>query len=205
MHYGPPMIRTTTFALVSLLALGGCAPKRSDTPPAASTTVTSARGDDTIETKNVTTVTAIVVAIDHAKRLVTLRGPEGNEATIKVGDEVKNLAQVRKGDEVTAAYYESIAVTLKKPGEAVPGVVASDEIETAPLGEKPGAAEAATVTIVATVKKVDRARQTLTLQSAEGEQTTVKVQDPANLEKVKAGDLLEITHTEAVAISVDKP
>jgi hypothetical protein len=32
----------------------------------------------------------------------------------------------------------------------------------------------------------------------------VKAQDPKNLEKVKVGDELEITYTEAVAISVEK-
>jgi hypothetical protein len=32
---------------------------------------------------------------------------------------------------------------------------------------------------------------------------TAKVQDPANLEKVKVGDELMITYTEALAISVE--
>jgi hypothetical protein len=185
--------------------LGACAKKQPAPIPAPTTTVTTSTGQDSVQQRKVTTVTASVVAVDQAKRTVTLRGPEGNESTMKVGDEVKNLAQVRKGDQVTAAYYESLAVSVKKPGQAEPGVVATDDIATAPAGQKPGGAGASTITIVAKVKKVDKKSQTLTLQGGDGSSTTVKVEDPANLEKVKAGDLLEITYTEAVAISVDKP
>ena len=35
--------------------------------------------------------------------------------------------------------------------------------------------------------------------------TTIKARDPRNLERVAVGDLVEITYTEAVAVSVDKP
>lgn len=194
-----------TSAVLSLLLVGGCAKKQPEPLPAPTTTVTSSTSRDGIEQRKITTVTAEVVAVDQAKRTVTLRGPEGNETTMKVGDEVKNFAQVRKGDQVSAAYYESLAVSVKKPGEVKPGVVATDDIATAPAGQKPGGAGATTLTIVAKVKKVDKVNQSITLQGGDGSQTTVKVDDPANLEKVKAGDLLEITYTEAVAISVDKP
>ncbi|MCW5890193.1 MAG: hypothetical protein KIT14_06535 [bacterium] len=197
-------LAASTLALTAVLA-AGCAKRQPEALPAPTTTVTSSTSQTGIEQRKITTMTAEVVAIDQAKRTVTLRGPEGNEATLKVGDEVKNLAQVRKGDQVTAAYYESLAVSVKKPGEVKPGIVATDDIQTAPPGQKPGGAGATTLTIVAKVKKVDKERQTLTLQGGDGSTTTVDVQDPANLEKVKAGDLLEITYTEAVAIAVDKP
>jgi hypothetical protein len=35
--------------------------------------------------------------------------------------------------------------------------------------------------------------------------TTFKARDPRNLERVAVGDLVEVTYTEAVAVSVDKP
>jgi Cu/Ag efflux protein CusF len=198
-------LAVAVFALIAPLMLGACAKKQPAPVPAPTTTVTTSTSKNSLEQRKVTTVTATVVAVDQAKRTVTLRGPEGNVSTMKVGDEVKNLAQVRKGDQVSAAYYESLAVSVKKPGTAKPGVVQTDDIATAPAGQKPGGAGASTVTIVAKVKKVDKATQSLTLQGGDGSTTTVKVEDPANLEKVKAGDLLEITYTEAVAISVDKP
>jgi hypothetical protein len=34
---------------------------------------------------------------------------------------------------------------------------------------------------------------------------TVKARDPKNLDKVKVGDNVEITYTQALAISLDKP
>jgi hypothetical protein len=47
---------------------------------------------------DVTAVTAQVQAVDLAKRIVTLKGPEGNVFDVKVGDEVRNLPQVKVGD-----------------------------------------------------------------------------------------------------------
>jgi hypothetical protein len=50
---------------------------------------------------------------------------------------------------------------------------------------------------------IDKQKNTITLKGPEGKLTTVKVQDPTNLEKVKVGDELMITYTEALAISVE--
>ena len=44
----------------------------------------------------------------------------------------------------------------------------------------------------------------LTLKGPEGNVVRVKVMDPKNLEKVKVGDKLFITYTEALAISVER-
>jgi hypothetical protein len=37
----------------------------------------------------------------------------------------------------------------------------------------------------------------------EGNSDTIKVKDPTKLEKLQAGDLVEITYTEALAIAVE--
>jgi hypothetical protein len=95
-------------------------------------------------------------------------------------------------------------VRVRKPGEATPSITTGSGLETAPLGDKPGGVHAQTVQITATVTKVDRAKQEITLRGPRGKSVAVAVQDPANLDKVKKGDLLEITYTEAVAISVAK-
>ena len=47
--------------------------------------------------------------------MVTLKGPDGNVFTVHCGDQVKNLAQVKKGDLVQVTYYESLAYEVKKP------------------------------------------------------------------------------------------
>ena len=61
-------------------------------------------------------MTATVEAIDLEKRLVTLKGPKGEKRTIKVGQEARNLPQLKVGDLVTVKYYESMAVEVIKPG-----------------------------------------------------------------------------------------
>lgn len=51
-----------------------------------------------IEMSSLETLSATVEAIDHEKRLVTLRGPEGNQVVLEVSEEARNLDQVEVGD-----------------------------------------------------------------------------------------------------------
>ncbi len=147
-------------------------------------------------------MTANVVAIDLQKRIVTLKGPEGEIRDIKVGEEAVNLPQVKVGDIVTVKFYESIAVEVIKPGTAVAAGETAAIVRAKP-GEMPGGMAARQVTVTATITAIDKQKTTLTLKGPEGKQNVVKVQDPANLEKVKVGDELMITYTEALAISVE--
>jgi hypothetical protein len=190
-------------------ALAGCSTsgggKEASAPVAVSDTAKVQQTADGLKVTDQVTVSATVVAIDHKKRTVTLRGPEGNDETLTLGPEVRNLPQVRKGDEVVATYYESVALKLRKPGEATPGVVAAEDAVRAAPGEMPGAAAGGTVTVTATVEKVDRRKQLVTLKGPQGKVVTVKVADPERLAKVKVKDLVEITYTEAVAIAVERP
>jgi ribosomal protein S17 len=55
-----------------------------------------------------------------------------------------------------------------------------------------------------TVVEVDKAAKTVTIKGPEGQTETVKARDPKNLDLVKAGDLVEITYTRALAIGLDK-
>jgi hypothetical protein len=150
-----------------------------------------------------TTVTATVEAIDLAKRVVTLKGAKGNLFDLKVGEQAKNLSQVKVGDEVVAKYYQSIAARVKKPGEAG-GAASTQAVETAKPGERPGGMVANMVTVTATVEDISPKKTYVSLKSSDGKIYDVKVKDPKNLENVKVGDQLEITYTEALAISVEK-
>ena len=158
----------------------------------------------TIKKENVTTVKATVQAIDLGTRVVTLKGPKGNIFDLKVGEEAKNLPQLKVGDEVVAQYYESIAVEVKKPGEPS-GVTASGALATAEPGAKPGGMVANQVTVTTTVEAIDAKKTHVTLKGPEGNSVKVKVQDPKNLKNVRVGDQVVITYTEALAISVEKP
>ena len=61
------------------------------------------------------TLTATVEAIDLEKRLVTLKGPEGNTVTLKGDEQARNLSQVKVGDQVQAEYLQSVALYAQKP------------------------------------------------------------------------------------------
>ena len=82
---------------------------------------------------------------------------------------------------------------------------AAEEAARAKLGEKPAGAGARVTTIVATIVGIDKAAGTVTLQGPTGRATTIKARDPRNLERVAIGDLVEITYSEAVAVSVEHP
>ena len=143
--------------------------------------------------------TATVEVIDLQKRVLTLKGPEGNVFDVTVSEEAGNLTQVKVGDQVLVKYYESIAIRLVKPGK---GVAAVQETE-AKQGVKPSGMAGRRVTLIATIKTIDEKKQMVTLMT-EGKTVTVKAENPTNFEKVKVGDEVEITYTEALAISFEK-
>lgn len=151
------------------------------------------------------TATATVQAIDLKNRLVTLKDPEGNTFDIMVGEEAKNLPQVKVGDIVTVSYYESVAVNVYKPGEAPSGIGEAAVVASAKPGQKPKGVAASQVTVTATVQSIDKENQTAVLKGPEGKIVKVKVKDPKNLENVNPGDEVVATYTQALAISVEKP
>jgi hypothetical protein len=182
----------TGCALALLLTAAGCAEKKPTGPPPSGTI-----------SEGTATVTATVEKIDLKTRRVTLKGPDGTLNTIKVGPEVQNLPQVKKGDQVVVSYYESIGYEVKRKGTAEPGVAAAGEAARAEPGQKPAAVAANAVTVTTTITAIDKKAGTVTLTLPDGETSVVKVRDPTNLDRVAKGDLVEITYTEAVAIAVE--
>ncbi len=161
-----------------------------------------AAGEPKVLEENINSMTATVESVDLATRMVTLKGPEGKLVEFRAGEEVKNLPQVKVGDQVVTTYYESIAAQILKPGTD-PGAAAQQAVATAKPGEKPAGAAAQQVTVTATIEAIDGNGQYVTLRGPKGKSTAVKVRDPKNLEGVKVGDTVMITYTEALAISVE--
>jgi len=153
--------------------------------------------------ENLVTATAIVKKIDLKTRKVTLERADGSHVTFVAGEQVRNLPQVKVGDTVTATFYDSVAFAVKKPGDAAVGAVMAEQAGRAEPGEKPAAAGARVTTVTAKITAIDKKAGTVTLTGPDGEDTTVKVRDPNNLDRVTVGDLVEITLTEAVGIAVE--
>lgn len=151
----------------------------------------------------VVTVRGTVEAIDAEKQTVTLKGPK-RSVTLQVRDP-KKLEAIKVGDPVVAKYYEALAIEVKKPGTATPGVTAQQGVATSKPGETPAGAVGQQISVTVTIVAIDKAAHTVTIKGPEGNTETVKARDPKNLEAVKVGDLVEITYTRALAIGLDKP
>jgi hypothetical protein len=196
-------VLATVFALG--IPLAGCAPKSTPDPLMGTTAMTTSRvGPGTLSESSVISSAATVTAIDHRNRQVTLRFPDGRTHTVQVDPAVRNLEQVRRGDEVIATYYESVAVHVRRAGTAEPGVTTDAAVARAEPGQRPAGAMAATTTVTATVVAVDRKHHTIDLRGPEGNVRTVDVQHPEQLAHVKVGDLVELRVTQALAIQVEK-
>jgi len=158
-----------------------------------------------VEVEDLLEITATVGTVDLATRTVMVRDGADNEYTIEVDDAVRNLDQVEVGDEVVVSYYSALAAELKKPGEGVQGVQAEAAAGRAPIGERPGAAAGKRETATIVIESVDTEENTVTFTGPRGLRT-VLVESPAGQEfikELKHGDEVEITYTEALAISVE--
>src|SRR4030095_16260881 len=149
------------------------------------------------------TISATVTAIDMKNRMVTLKGPEGNEFAVLVDPAVKNLAQVRVGDTVDATYIQSVALDFQK-GDGIRMAMTTDAAASARAGQKPGAAALTQVTLVTNIWALDAAKGTVVVRGPYGHFTEVKLKDPALLNGVKVGDQMKMTFTQAVATAVVK-
>jgi hypothetical protein len=193
--------------LLAAAALAGCAPKntRLTAPVPPPTVVTAAlQGQGQVAHLETVEVAATVVSVDARRRRVTLRDSDGKMETLRVGPEVRNLPQVRRGDRVVATYTQAVAIRLARKGTASPETSDDVVFNRAPAGGLPGGSSAQVVTMVARIIGIDRDDKEVTLRGADGTTTTIEVDDPARLEHVRVGDLIEATFVEGVTIAVER-
>jgi hypothetical protein len=147
-------------------------------------------------------VTATVTKIDLATREVSLKTNDGRELTFVVDPAVKNLPQVKPGDQVEATYTEAIAYEVKKGGAA--GVTSAAAGATAKPGGKPAGAVGQQITLTVSVAAIDPKVPSVTFKGPGGNTRTVRVQRPEKLQGVSVGDTVDITYTEALAVKVER-
>jgi Cu/Ag efflux protein CusF len=147
-------------------------------------------------------IIATVEEVDAAKGQVTLKGPKGNLVPLTVGPEVRNLAQVKVGDQVRVRYAEALTLTLKKGGKELPSSKEASEAIRAPAGARPGGAVGEQVTVIANVIAVNAKTHEVTLKGP-NQTVDLYVEDPKQLKLIKVGDQVEAVYTQAVAITVE--
>lgn len=149
------------------------------------------------------TVTAQVEAVEKQSRTLSLKKPDGTYTTIVVPDAYARFDGIKVGDTVTARYYDNIVFRKLNPGEKPVDAGSADL--TLAGGSRPGGTGAVQRTITTKITAIDLKIPSITLTGPNGWVYSSKVQDLPLLKTVKVGDMVNVTWTEAVSISVTAP
>jgi len=147
------------------------------------------------------TETGVIEAIEASTRTVVLKKPDGTYVSTVAGPDIKRFSELKVGDKVSARFYENVVLRLKKPGE--PEGVSASRTTTPSDQVLPGGTRARQVSITATITAIDMKVPSVTFTGPNGWKYSSKVEDKEALGKVKVGDKVEITWTEAVLVSVE--
>ena len=149
--------------------------------------------------------TASVTAVDPTKRLISLKDEDdGSEFTVEAGEDVRNFAQIKVGDEVNVQYYQALAAEVTKAeasdadGAVVLGARAAE-------GDRPAGGIGTLYTAIVTIDSVDTAKGTVSFTGPEGKQRKTTVQRDAGrdfIAQLKPGDRVQLTYGESLAIAV---
>jgi hypothetical protein len=150
------------------------------------------------------TVTAVVEAIDHETRVVTVRKTDGELLTFTASEDARNLGQVSVGDILMAEYQETISIEVMANEGIEPQAALMDATGRTEEGEMPGFAAMDATVIAATVEEINIEANTFKLKGPDGSVKEYVARNPENLKRSKVGDLVVITITESVAIAVEK-
>ena len=148
-------------------------------------------------------VRAMVVELDKAGRLVTLRGPKGGLATVHVPASVQNFEQVQLGDTLMIRYTAAVVARLEPASKS--GIRERTEtlqVARTGTGDVPGVAGARSVEILATIKAVNQKAGTVTLR---GVKRTVELDVPPGVDitKLKVGDDVHAMYVETAVVKIE--
>jgi hypothetical protein len=154
--------------------------------------------DQSMSASQLTTEQATITKIDKNTRMLSLKDQSGDVTEMKAGPDVK-LDQLKVGDMITTDYYQEIVLALRGPGQPPP--------KMSQTTMERGGVTARQMTLTARVTEVDASKNTVTIRGPQGSHT-LHVSDPGvqqQLGKIKAGDTVDVTYTQAIAMSVQKP
>jgi hypothetical protein len=148
-----------------------------------------------------------VKAVDQKKRLVTVVDASGGEATFEADPAVKNFPQIRVGDDLIGTLAESLVLELREPtaDELAAGPTVVEALATAEPGHKPAGEYVREIRAILVVEAIDKKAGTATLRGPAGNSYTIPARDPKNLDRVKVGDTVAATYTEALRLEVRAP
>jgi plastocyanin len=154
-------------------------------------------------------VSATIEAIDVKTRMVVLHASDGAQFALLVPEEVRNLEQVKVGDRVVTRYRESLGAELRKRGDGSGDTEAPSVATTstsAADGAKPSSMSSTQTRQTVRITNVDVKNHIVTFYGSDGLARVLPVRTPQGQEfiaKLKTGDEVELTFTEAVAMTVE--
>lgn len=150
------------------------------------------------------TVSAVVEAIDHETRVVTVKKADGEMLTFTATEEARNLDQVEVGDVLIAQYRETISIEVMDGDGMEPEVAEAVAMARAEEGQMPGFAAMDTRVATATVEEINIEANTFKLKGVDGGIREYTARNPENLKRAAVGDIVVLTVSEAIAIEVTK-
>lgn len=195
--------RATRVAALIALGLAGALPFAATGQQAPTTRAAVAVKPGAAVAIETTKASALVVGIDAATRVVTLQREDGSVFTVACGEEVRNFAQIRVGDRVTAEYTRALSLELTRSGAGPLSRTEREAAMRAPAGARPAGAVGREVTIMARVVAVDTAQQLVRLRGPQGNVVDLHVKDPRQLSNIQVGDPVEAVYVEALAVAVE--
>ena len=149
---------------------------------------------------------ATVQAIDLNTRTVTLKSEKGEIMSLAVPPEMTKLDQLKVGDVIVANYTMAVAANIAKPGDPM-AASGSAVTRSDADASTPAVAASRQVTTRVKVDAIDTKANTVTFTGAKGNKRTVAIKNPdlqQRIRNLKAGDQVDITYTEALALSLDR-
>lgn len=192
-----------SFLIAALLATAGLVQAQTAAPAAQSsaTKVVPVAAE-------VTVLTATVDSVDAKTRTVNLKNDQGQIAPMKVGKDVTNFNNIKKGDIFVVEYAQAVAVGLTLATKAdKPGVAATRTMKVQDAAnKKPFAEEIDTIYATAKIKSIDAKARTAELTTPDGKTLKVKVDKAVlGLENFKVGDEVLVEYVQDMAIGFVAP
>ena len=174
-----------------LLAVIGCATPAPPEPPVVVSTTRE--------------MVAAVDRVDARTRTIVVRGPDNKPQTLKLGPEVQNFGQIRRGDRVRLHYEEAVAVRMAAPGTTLEPESAMGAARAAP-GQRPAAGTIAATRARVRITAVDTTNNVVSFVGPSRVERTVAVRTPEMREFLKTlrpGNEVDVAIAEAIAIRVE--
>jgi Cu/Ag efflux protein CusF len=145
-------------------------------------------------------MSATVETIESSTRAVTVKKSNGEYEVLYCPPTLKRCDSLKIGDKINAKYYETVVLRLKLPGEADQNTASAARV---PAEQAAAGTISRQRTITATISAIDPKVPSISFVGPQGWKYSSRVQDKDALAKVKVGDKIDITWTEALLLSLD--